>query len=116
MSSKPRELYMVTYPGHNPCALSIIPENLYSAERGHTGMQASIAIQFFKELGYPRTPRWSWEHFNFTDTGEAGSPPRHARDADVEWRGCTCTHGDCANCQMGLHESCTYYCQFGQVM
>ena len=116
MTSQLREQYIVTYPGYKPCTLSIITENLQSAYAGNENMQVNMAIHFFKALGYDRPPRWFWSQFEFTATGEFGQPPRHARDADVERYGCTCTSVTCGECANGHHYACTDYCQFGQLV
>lgn len=113
MASQPRERVRVAYPGYETCTLNIITENLHSAQIGNESMQRSMAWQFFKALGYDRPPRWDWEKFDFTLTGEAGRPPKHSKDAEVELQGCTCVR-DCAACDQGWHQSCRYYCQFGQ--
>lgn len=112
MTSKPRERVVVTYPGYETRTLNIITDNLHSAQCGNEKMQASIAWQYFKVLGYDSPPSWSWRRFGFTLTGEAGQPPRHAK-SQVETHGCTCER-DCASCDQGWHRSCTNYCQFGQ--
>ncbi len=113
MASQPRECVHVTYPGYETCTLNIITKNLHSAQLGNESMQRSMAWQFFKALGYDRPPRWDWDKFDFTLTGEAGRPPKHSKDAEVELQGCTCVR-DCAACDQGWHQSCRYYCQFGQ--
>jgi hypothetical protein len=108
-----REQYRVTYPGYEPRTLNIITENLHAAESGNVRMQASFAWQFFKALGFNQPRNWDWRQFIFTATGEAGRPPRHARDAHVERYGCTCER-DCASCDQGWHQNCSYDCWFGQ--
>ena len=115
MAAQLRERVTVTYPGYETCTLNIITDNLHSAQMGNVQMQASMAWQFFKALGYDSPPRWDWDKFGFTLTGEIGNPPRRAKDAEVERYGCTCVR-DCAACDQGWHQSCRYYCQFGQLV
>ena len=113
MTAKPRERVKVAYPGYDISTLNVIIANLHSAQCGNVNMQRYIAWQFFKAHGFNEPPHWDWGHFGFTLTGEAGRPPRHAKNAQVETYGCTCVR-DCASCDQGWHNSCTAYCQFGQ--
>lgn len=112
MTAKLREQVRVTYPGYETCTLNIITDNLHAADSGNPQMQASMAWQYFKALGFERPPNWDWERFSFTLTGEAGRPPRHARD-QTETYGCTCVR-DCGACEQGWHKNCRYDCWFGQ--
>lgn len=114
MTTKPRERFTVNYPGYATCTLNIITENLDKARRGDVQMQASIAWQFFKALGFDRPNNWEWSRFDFTATGIPGRPPHHSKPK-VEIFGCTCER-DCASCDQGWHKSCRYGCQFGQVI
>ena len=114
MASKPRERVEVAYPGYDTCTLNIITDNLYRAKCGNVQMQASIAWQFFKALGFERPRNWDWSRFKFTATGEPGRPPRHSKKQPVvETYGCTCER-DCAGCDLGWHNTCRYGCKNGQ--
>ena len=108
MATKLREQCRVSYPGRQTATLNVIIPNLTAANHGDKGMQAFIANQYFRALGYAPPTGWEWRRFSITPLGTPGRPPRHSRVAPATRpsTGQCCADDNCKSCDIGAHERC----------